>query len=756
MDRANLGSRIHRKLQGEGGDTYQSEVFLKLETTLDEELQFIIEGRADGVILDEENDQIIIDEIKTVSCDFDHIHEDMCFTHWAQAYCYAYIYALQNAKSSMVVQLTYYQIDIDEIKRFRRTLSFEDLQRFYMDMLQEYRKWALLQYNFEKVRNVAIKHMDFPFPTYRIGQRELAVSVYKTILDKDVMFVQAPTGIGKTLSTLFPSIKALGEGKAERIFYLCAKNVTAKVALDSIQLMQSQGLRLKCTSINAKDRMCMLEERNCDPEACPFANGYYDRVRPALLHLLEHHDFLDKELFMQYGEQHKICPFELSLDASLYSDVIICDYNYVFDPRVYLKRFFSDNGDYIFLIDEAHNMVDRARSMYSAQLQRSQFTTLRKLIGKEEKKLRKTLQDISKEFLRLDELCVDNFHVQKEPHSSLASLLNTFQKECDLYLQKEHDNNESAKDVYFEVLAYQRIAEYYDEQFVTYIQSEIKDITIKQYCLNPAKPISDTLHKGKAAIFFSATLTPIRYFTTLLLQQECEKKIALPSPFAKERCKVILHNGIDTRYKVRSQSIAPICDIIFTTITAKSGNYIVFFPSYAYLKEVVEDFIDQYPDLHVEIQQSSMDEQERQNFLSLFTDTEDTMICFCVLGGMFSEGIDLKGDMLLGVIVIGVGLPQINHEQNLIRDYFDDVQGCGYDYAYVFPGMNKVLQAAGRVIRTLQDRGVVVLVDERYTSSTYRPLFPQHLRHYEIIQNHRQLANSLQFFWEGIDHEEIS
>lgn len=746
-ERANIGSRIHRKLQAQGGDHYQSEVFLKEETILDDDMCFVIEGRADGIITLDTG--IIIDEIKTVTCDFEDIQEDMCFTHWAQAYSYGYIYAHQQNIQELTIQLTYYQIDIDEIRTFQRKKTYIQLKEFYFNMLEEYRKWALLQHNFANVRDIAIRNMNFPFPAYRPGQRELAVAVYKTILDEDIMFAQAPTGIGKTISTLFPSIKAIGEGKIERIFYLCAKNITATVAQESVQLLRSQGLRIKCTSITAKDKMCLLEERNCDPAVCPYANGYYDRVRTALYHLLEHHDYMDKHTFFEYGQKYQICPFEFSLDATLYSDLIICDYNYVFDPRVYLKRFFSDPGDYLFLVDESHNMVDRARSMYSAQLQRSMFVNIRKLVEPTEKKLRKAILDISKEMKRLGELCEDGFHVSKEPFPGLYTLLNKFQKECDAYLQKEHEHNETIKDAYFEVVAYQRIAEFYDDHFVTYLMQEVHDVTIKQYCMNPCRPITEMLHKGKAAVFFSATLTPIRYFTSLLLDEECKKKIALPSPFDPSRCLLLINNAIDTRYKVRKQSIDPICDMIASSVQAKQGNYIVFFPSYAYLKEVAKEFVDQYPDIHVEIQQSAMNEQDRQAFLDLFDEQEDTMVCFCVLGGMFSEGIDLKGERLIGVIIVGVGLPQINDEQNLIRDFFDEELGMGYAYAYVYPGMNKVLQAAGRVIRSMQDKGVILLLDERYTTSTYRPLFPNHMRHYQVFQNNAQLKHLLDNFWKG-------
>lgn len=750
MERANIGSRIHRMLQKRGGDSYQSEVFLKEETTLDDMMCFVIDGRADGIITTEQG--VIIDEIKSVTCDYEDLHEDFNMTHWAQVYGYAYIYAKQQELSELIVQLTYYQIDLDQIKQFQRKKTFKELEAFYMGMLQEYKEWAMRSHEFHEIRDVSIQALQFPFPTYRPGQRELAVAIYKTILDEDVMFAQAPTGIGKTISTLFPSLKALREKKIERIFYLCAKNMTARAAKDSVKLMLDLGLRIKCTTIIAKDKMCLLEERHCDPEVCPYAKNYYDKLRPALFHLLQHHDFFDQELFQSYGKEYTICPFEFSLDASLYSDVIICDYNYVFDPRVYLKRFFSEQGEYLFLIDEAHNMVERARGMYSAQLSLSMFQEMKSLVGKEAKKLRKQIRDIIAEFKVQKEACGESgFRSFHEPCDTLIKLCASFQKEADLYLQKEHEHNEEITTMYFEVLAFQRIFEFYDDHFITWVNTSGKDVTIKLFCMNPCRPVTQMLHMGKAAVFFSATLTPIRYFTDLLLDQECNKKIALPSPFDTRKAKLLLHNRIDTRYRVRDASIGPICDLIATTAQAKTGNHIVFFPSYAYLKQVAEYFKKAYPSLHLEVQESDMREQDRQDFLSMFDRHEETMICFCVLGGMFAEGIDFKGEMLIGVIVVGVGLPQINEETNLLRDFFEESYGKGYDYAYVYPGMNKVLQAAGRLIRTVEDVGVILLLDERYTSATYRPLFPLHMRHYEVIENEFQLQESLEDFWKDME-----
>lgn len=750
--RANIGSKIHRMIQKKGGSHYQSEVYLKESTQLDDFVLFTIDGRADGIITNE--NQVIIDEIKTVTCDYEDIHEDRNPAHWAQAYGYAYIYAKQHELEEVIVQLTYYQIDLDQIKQFRHAETFAQLEQFYMEMLEEYREWAMRHHNFAKIRDLSIQNLAFPFAQYRPGQRELAIAVYKTILDEDILFAQAPTGIGKTISTLFPALKALKEQKIERIFYLCAKNLTAKAAQDSVKLMMDQGLRIKCVSIVAKDKMCLLEERNCDPEVCPYAKGYYNRLKAALSQLLEQYDDMNKECFQAIGREHEVCPFELSLDASLYSDLIICDYNYVFDPRVYLKRFFSEPQNHFLLIDEAHNMVERARSMYSAQLSQSLFRDLYKLIDKDAKSLRKMIRKMIKTFDELGETCGESgFYAFCEPCDSLLNELSSLQKAVDRYLQKSEEGNAEITTIYFEILAYLRIADFYDDHFITWVKQAEKEVTIKQFCMNPCRAITQMLHLGKGAVFFSATLTPVRYFNDLLLEERCRKKIALPSPFDPQKAKLLIHSGINTRYRMRNASIRPICDTIAATVRQKSGNYIVFFPSYAYLNQVAAAFQEQYDDIAIMIQESDMDDARRKEFLTRFESHEETMVCFCVLGGLFSEGIDFKGDRLIGVLIVGVGLPQINEESDLLRDYFEQAYGKGYAYAYMIPGMNKVLQAAGRVIRDDADMGVILLLDERYMSSAYRSLLPRHMSHYEIIRNEYELQEQLYEFWLGQEEE---
>lgn len=750
MERANLGSRIHRQLQADAKGDYESEVYLKNCTQLDD-ISFEIEGRADGIL--KEDERVIIEEIKTTAIPYDDI-QDTHFVHFAQAYCYGYFYMLDHALSFITIRLTYYQIESHQIKTFNQDKTFDELEAFYLNTLHQYKKWADLSHEIQQTTQHTLQTMKFPFPQYREGQRTFAVAVYKTILERDILFAQAPTGIGKTISTLFPALKAIGEKKAEKIFYLCAKNITASVAYDTIRLLYDKAARFKTVGITAKDKMCVQDERNCDPQVCPYAKGYYDRCQDALYEVLSTYDFITKDTITPIALQHNVCPFELLLDASLHADVIVGDYNYVFDPRVYLKRFFMEKGNYIFLVDEAHNLVDRSREMYSADLMKSEFLHIKALLPKDRKLLQQSITRINKELLRLRNLCEEekrDFMTQAEEMPFIHQLLATFIEHMDVYLQSEHDEeyDDQLRDVYFRAINYNRIAEFYDEHFVTCIAKDKHDLMLKQFCMNPTHPLSETLKKGRATIFFSATLSPIDYYLNLLGGNEETRRLSLPSPFPKEHVHVMIANQISTRYHQREASLADISAMIHACTGTKEGNYIIFAPSYAYMKKIVERYHEDHPDVECIIQSGDMNEKEKQEFLLQFDTTDQHRLYFCVIGGMFSEGIDLKGEKLIGAIIIGVGLPQINPWQDLIRNHFEEINHMGYAYAYQFPGMNKVLQSAGRLIRSMDDRGVLLFIDERYTSSSYRNLLPMHLRHYEIVTDADQIQRSSAAFWKG-------
>ncbi|MGX7418904.1 ATP-dependent DNA helicase [Carnobacterium gallinarum] len=744
------GTRLHKKIQKAAGESYQAEVFLK-KTLLMNGLDYTIEGRADGVIREEET-MVMIDEIKTSETPFDLLDDAEKELHWGQLKCYGYLLCQAENLSEVRLQLSYFQTTTEELTKVQEVWSQEELTQFFYDLIQKYEKWLIFSSNWTKLRNQSIQELEFPYGSYRNGQRELAVAVYKTILTEQELFCEAPTGIGKTMSTLFPAVKAIGEEKAEKLFYLTAKTITRQVAEDAVAEMERKGLRLKSVTITAKDKICFLDERICNPDHCIYARGYYDRLNEAMFDLLTAEDQITRSVVEKYAVKYTICPFELSLDVSLWCDTIICDYNYLFDPNVYLRRFFTEEkNEYVFLIDEVHNLVERSKSMFSASLSRSQISRLKKTVHGEDPKLVRAVNRLDKDFVAFKKNCEGrDFLVQTEPADTFVKHIAKFTEAAKawlpLNLQSEHQAELLA--VYFDALMYLKIAELYDERYVTYIQVKGHEVTIKQLCLNPSYLLNQALKLGKAAILFSATLSPISYFSQVLGGTENPLCYQLPSPFSMENQLLLVSNYIDTRYQNREDSLEPIADSLSALISGKKGNYLFFFPSYHYLDAVYAVFSSKYPHYQTIIQASDMDEAEREAFLAEFVaNPQEGLAGFCVLGGIFSEGIDLKGDRLIGVAVISVGLGQLNLEQDLVKKYYDHENGQGYQYAYQIPGMNKVLQAAGRVIRGSQDLGVVLLLDQRFDSGRYRMLFPEHWSNARLVTSKEHVVNEIQQFW---------
>lgn len=740
--------KAHQLVQKSGGEKYLSEVAVSKAFDMGD-IILDISGRIDGVI--EELDGITIDEIKTTSRSLSEIHEDYSPVHWAQAKCYGYIYALQNNLQSITIQLTYFQIDTGEIKSFSRQFSIEELQEFITGVIDEYLVFARKILEWQIIRNESIRELNFPFQEYRRGQRELAVAVYKTIREGKLLFAQAPTGTGKTIASMFPSIKALSEGEISKLFYLTAKTITRSVAESAVRLMEDRGLRLKTITITAKEKLCERAGDSCSPEECEYARGHYDRVKSAIVDILNE-DMITRETIEMYSKKHRVCPFEFSLDVSNFCDLIICDYNYVFDPSVYLKRFFLDGGgDYGFLIDEAHNLVDRGREMFSAELFKKPFLDMKKSSKEISWGLYESLDAINKYMININKLLEAGVIIEKEKPKELYSLLRKFVKEADQYLARSHGGEfeKNLLDLYFEVSNFLKTAELYNEGFVTYYEREGRDLKAKVFCLDPSENLREALKRGKSAIFFSATLNPMEYFIRILGGDKDSYKIRLESPFPRENLCLILENRISTRYKNREQSYSRIVDLILSTINKKKGNYMVYFPSYRYMEEVYTLFKEEYPDFNIIAQRGAMNEGEREEFLKSFTENEEQeLLGFAVMGGMFSEGIDLTGDKLLGAIIIGVGLPKLCLERDIIKNHFNEKNLSGFDFSYTYPGMNKVMQAVGRVIRTSRDRGVVVLVDDRFSSQKYRGLFPSEWSHIKVARELEKMENYIEDFWE--------
>ena len=747
--RAVEGTKAHSKIQKSYSENYSAEVTLRYSVPY-EELMITVEGRADGIL--QEEDTFIIDEIKSTTQSLDMIDEEYNQLHWAQAKCYAFIYGQEHSLEEVGVQLTYYQLDTEEIKYFRKTFLLHELKQFFNDLIDQYFTWARFTHDWQLKRDASIKMLSFPFESYRKGQRDFAKAVYRTVVDGKRLFAQAPTGIGKTVSALFPTIKAMGEGHTSKIFYLTAKTINRQVAEEAFSKMHGRGLLFKSVTLTAKDKICFKEESTCNPEQCEYAKGHFDRVNDALRALLHQEQLLTREKIEAYSREYHICPFEFSLDLTLWADAVVCDYNYAFDPRVYLKRFFAEEGgDYTFLVDEAHNLVDRSREMFSAELYKRPFLDLKRIFQSKSPTISKTLNQLNKVMLIYKKyLEEENQPIHKENPKDLYLPLHKFIKEAEEWLTKNENQEgyEELLDLYFSCHTFLRIAEFYDERYVTYIEQGQKDIKVKLFCLDPSYLLRNALRRGRSAILFSATLTPLPYFREILGGDEEDKLLRLSSPFDRTNLCLSIADRISTKYKDREDSYDAIVDYIYGTIQRKKGNYFVFFPSYQYMDKVYQLFGDKYPEINTLLQEASMGEEAREQFLLQFQSHNDrSLVGFAVLGGIFSEGIDLVGDRLVGAIIIGVGLPQISLERDIIMDYFQEKHHLGYEYAYMYPGMNKVLQGAGRVIRSESDQGVVLLIDERFRHSRYQKLFPPEWSAHDSVHNLKDLDLTLDLFW---------
>ena len=798
------GSRIHRMIQRRMGSNYQAEVSLKYLCHY-EKFDISVEGRADGVLSEqmypdaqqinlldmvstgnhnqttEESimtpevnpielmDVITIDEVKGTYKDLKKIREAAPL-HLAQAKCYAYMYAVEKHLAFARVRITYCNIETEELKYFHEEYSFVELRNWFEDMMEQYKKWADYEFEWKQKRQESIADLVFPFP-YREGQRDLVKYVYQTIYHERKLFAVAPTGIGKTISTVFPSIQAMGKGMGDKLFYLTAKTITRTVADDTFELLRQQGLQWKSVILTAREKICPMEETECNPVACPYANGHYDRINDAIYDLLTHEDRYTREVIEEYAKKHQVCPFEMGLDMSLFADGIVCDYNYVFDPHAYLRRFFADGieGNYLFLIDEAHNLLDRGREMYSAVLCKEDFLELKRKVKNYDSKIEKHLEKCNKEMLALKREC-ESFQVV-ELIAPLVMAVNRLYSAMEKFLQEREESaiRPDVLDFYFQLSHFLDIYERVDENYVTYTElQEEGTFILKLFCVNPSVNLRECMGKARSTILFSATLLPIQYYKNLLGGVQTDYEVYVKSMFNPDKRALLIGSDVTSKYTRRTESeYMKIAGYIHEVVKNRHGNYMIFFPSHMFLRKVYEAYqMYYYREDEVEciLQTDMMNERAREAFLNRFTgnevydieqsihmdielDEEKSLIGFCVMGGIFSEGIDLTEDKLIGVMVVGTGLPQVCNERELIKSYFDEMGENGFDYAYRYPGMNKVLQAAGRVIRTVNDVGVVTLLDERFLGNSYQRLFPREWENFTVVSQ-ETVAKKVERFWD--------
>ena len=758
FDRALEGARLHRKLQRAAVKefpNYQAEVAMKQEYTC-ADIAYTLEGRADGIFTDTDGTPTI-DEIKTTTLPPEHITGEQSPEHWAQAQIYAAIYAKQRGLPAMRVRLTYYQVDEELEFRFTHDYSAEALDAIVTDLLTQYAPWAKRSAEWQRISRASLAALKFPFDSYRPGQRAMIGAVYKTCTEGGQLLCQAPTGIGKTMSVLFPALKAVGDGGP--VFYLTARGTTRTAAENALALLRASdtGLKLRSVTLTAKDKICLQDHRECTPEACPYANGYFDRVKTALWDGLDTHA-LTADALQALAKKHKVCPFELGLDLSLWCDVVVGDYNYLFDPVVHLMRFFETAGDYLFLIDEAHNLPGRTRDMHSAALNKSAFYDAKKRLGKGKSSLKNALTKVNNIFIEWRHRCEEapgdsrfgKTYFEKTRAEDFDRALTKLCEPLEIWLDEHRDPDETHDallQLYFDIRAWLRVADTFDDHFVLQISAHGSEVRAAMLCLDPSDFLAADFAKGRAAVLFSATLAPAGYYKDLCGLSDA-RAVALRSPFDQQNMGLWCARQVSTRYKDRADSIPKVSDLLAVMAGAKQGHYLAFFPSYSYLQQVWEDFAARYPAVPTLCQESAMDEQKRADFLAQFLAQDSrTLLGFAVLGGVFSEGVDLMGDSLIGAAIVSPGLPQIGPRQEQLRDYFEETRGSGFDYAYRYPGMNKVLQAAGRVIRTPNDRGVVLLIDDRFTAPDTRRLMPPHWDHMRMVSSVEEWKAELAAFW---------
>lgn len=772
QEKAAMGAKLHRKLQSSAGAMYNAEVPFT-NTTLLHDICYEVSGRADGIIRAGTHD-FTVDEIKTVS--------GRAFSlppapaHDAQVKCYAYFLCKERGLAEIKTRLTYYCTDDGKLKHTTSAHRFSDLEAFYYDLLSriEYRAQILIER--ETVLLPSVHSGRFPYSFVRNGQDIMLKECYRDIRAGKRLFIQAPTGTGKTVSSLYPAVRALGEGYCDKIFYLTAKASTRREAYRAAADIFRAGTMTRTVVLAARERLCQNDmakrdavgiSRHCNAKDCPYAVGFYDKLGAALCELLSTQKGYSITCVENLAKKYGICPYEFQLELSEFCDTIICDYNYVFDPQIYLHRYFEEDiaekNRYVFLIDEAHNLGDRACDMYSVVLQNTQIEACLSVLPEKEEKLCKALRRVLLTMNGMHRLCEENtvkdedgvshgYYLTRNPMEKFVETVCAARAAVEARVRTLQGEpfEESLSILSAQLKRFEVITEYYDDRFLTFVEQHGDEITVRMICLDPSEILSARLSLAHAAVLFSATLTPTDYFADILGGGKDAVKISLPSPFDPRRTCVTVVPSVSTRYEDRDTSYKKIASLIAATVSGKKGNYIAYFPSYDYMEKVWKLFAERYKNVPTVVQTRGMNYAEKEKFLDAFRDDGVRRVGFCVLGGSFSEGVDLPGDRLIGTVIVGTGIPGLSNERNILKEYYDMTRENGYDYAYTYPGMNRVLQAAGRVIRREEDAGVIVLIDDRYDTDRYRVLMPEHWQDIQYAGNAQELAEVVAEFWSEI------
>lgn len=744
------GTRIHNIYQSKQGSNYLKEYPLKGIFSYEDSLVYL-SGRSDGIILEEVP---IIEEIKSTNCDLNSFFKENEEWHLGQAICYGYLYAIEKGLDKVKIRLTYIsQVNNDILKKNYCYKTDELLTKIhqYFDV---YFQFARIIETRKNRRNESLSELRFPFSNAREGQMELIDFTKQAIESADSRFAEASTGIGKTMATIFSTLSYLKEDKLDKVFYLCPKNTNFDNAAKALEILNKEGYLLSYTEIRARSKMCPYKlEKACNPDDCPLTVSYYSKLKDVLKDCLVHENLLNSEIIDKYAEKYDVCPFELSLDFSVYTDFVVCDYNYAFHPISYLRRFFEvpDKTYRIFaLVDEAHNLIDRARDMFTVTFSEEDYKNLKKeLKGYRNPEINKILRKINQD-LRL----FKQFEFNDQPiileqlDSKFIQHITKLRSEINVL---ETDNPKlklkKGKDFLIDLYKFIVINDLLNDGFKIILANKYDNLTIKLFCIDPSSFINKSLFHFLGTLFFSATLTPIDYFQKVNLNRDGFKTISLPSPFNPNNFFLIINDNISIKYKDRDKTLEEVVKEINIFVSKNVGNYLIFVPSFEYSRKIEKYFIN---DSRFVFQTATMTNKDKDEFLANFKENpQESRIGVCVISGSFAESIDLTGDRLIGVVVVGVGLPQVNFENNLVKDFYIQKEMNGYEFAYMNPGINKVLQALGRVIRTQNDKGSALIIDSRYAQSHYFSVLKERYKNYTKIKDSNGLIKALNSFYKN-------
>ena len=686
-----------------------------------------------------------------------------------EGYIAAFVLNESTKDTDVEIRYLYTNRQTGEENEIYERVSAKKLRSFFEKCKMSIKVYARPEIERVTERLPSMKSIKFPYENVREGQHEIIRAVYKNVARGGTLFTAAPTGTGKTVSMLFPAVRALGDGRCDKIFYFTPKTTTAKAACDCIERLAEVGAKIRGVVIPSKERACK-NRTICKNSRMMCANAKCNKLADAVLALYDSGAVVvSLDELWRVSKEYTVCPHELALSYAELCDVVICDVNYLFDPVVYIRRFFDTGGNYAFLIDEAHNLPDRAREMYSAEISEAQLSTLpNDELFPEESAVKEFTRVAAESFRSVllpsisDELYRDEnggeigaVHLSEIPvelYGIFDDLAAQFEdaifKSFGAKDEEAEARTHALREYYYNVKKFRNAMESFDSAYELFVFMESGKLRAKCYCIDPSKNIAKRLEKGSSATFFSGTLSPMYYYRAVLGNDRTSDMLEVSSPFDPSQISVSIMDKISTRLSERDDTLGAVCRVIAATVSAKRGNYMIFSPSFAYSEALARIFRSKYPKIRVLEQKKNMTSLEKQQFLEEFErESDNYLIGFCVMGGIYSEGVDLAGDSLIGAVIVGIGIPALSYEREAIAAYYNEKYEEGKQFAYIYPGMNRVLQAAGRVIRREDDKGVVVLIDDRFDDPIYRSVIPKLWEGMKFIADPKELRAELDEFW---------